>query len=67
MATGTGMLALAVPLAWSSGAGGQHLQVPTPASVRSEVIRLAGWVSGDSPPPPSVPAQQAGKAPGAQC
>ena len=66
MATGTGMLVLAVPLAWPSGAGGQHLPVPTPASVRSEVIRLADWVTGNRPPPPSVPAQQAGKAPGRQ-
>ena len=65
-ATGTGMLALAVPLAWPSGAGGQHLPVPTPTSVRSEVVRLADWVVGDSPPPPSVPAQRAGKAPGRQ-
>ena len=66
VATGTGMLALAVPLAWPSGAGGQHLQVPTPASVRSGVVRLAAWVSGDSPPPPSVPQQQEGTAPGRQ-
>ena len=66
VATGTGMLALAVPLAWPSGAGGQHLSVPTPASVRSEAIRLADWVAGNRPPPPSVPAQQAGRAPGIQ-
>jgi YD repeat-containing protein len=35
VATGTGMLALAVPLAWPSGAGGQHLGVPSASSVRS--------------------------------
>ena len=35
VAAGTGMLALALPLAWPSGAGGQHLDLPSAASVRS--------------------------------
>jgi hypothetical protein len=64
VATGTGMLALAVPLAWPSGAGGQHLNVPSAASVRSGVVRLADLVTGDSAPPPTVPVQQTGTAPG---
>ena len=64
VATGTGMLALAVPLAWPSGAGGQHLNVPTASSVRSGVVRLADWVAGDAAPPPTVPVQQSGTAAG---
>ena len=64
MATGTGMLALAVPLAWPGGVGGQHLTVPTASSVRSGVVRLADWVSGDTAPPPTVPVQQTGTAAG---
>ena len=63
VATGTGMLALAVPLAWPSGAGGQHLNVPSASSVRSGVVRLADFVTGDSAPPPKVPVQQTGTAP----
>ena len=31
--TGTGVLALAVPLAWPSGAAGQHLDLPSAASI----------------------------------
>src|SRR6185437_6473299 len=59
VATGTGMLALAVPLAWPSGAGGQHLDVPSAASVRAGVVRLADFVSGQSSPAPALPVQQA--------
>jgi hypothetical protein len=54
------MLALAVPLAWPGGAGGQHLNVPSAASVRSGVVRLADFVTGHSTPPPKVPVQQKG-------
>lgn len=61
--TGTGMLALAVPLAWPAGAGGQHLDIPSAGSVRSGIVRLADFVSGQSNPAPTVPAQQAGTAP----
>ena len=64
VATGTGMLALAVPLAWPSGAGGQHLDVPSAASVRSGVIRLADWMSDKATPAPTVPVQPAGTAAG---
>jgi len=64
VATGTGMLALAVPLAWPSGAGGQHLDVPSAASVRSGLVRLADFASGQSSPTPSVPVQQTGTAAG---
>ena len=46
---GAGMLALAVPLAWPSGAGGQHLSVPSAGSVRSGLVRLADFVSGVGP------------------
>jgi hypothetical protein len=59
------MLALAVPLAWPSGAGGQHLNVPSASSVRSGIVRLADLVTRDAPPP-KVPVQQAGTAPGRQ-
>ena len=58
------MLALAVPLAWPSGAGGQHLSVPTAGSVRSGVVRLADWMTGDSAPALVLPRQQAGTAAG---
>jgi len=61
---GAGMLALAVPLAWPSGAGGQHLDLPSASSVRSGLVRLADWVTDDSTPTPTVPAQQAGTAAG---
>ena len=64
VATGTGMLALAVPLAWPSGAGGQHLDAPSPASVRSGVIRLADWMSDKATPAPTVPVQPTGTAAG---
>jgi RHS repeat-associated protein len=64
VATGTGMLALAVPLAWPSGVGGQHLNVPSASSVRSGVVQLADFVTGHSTPPPTVPVQQRGTAPG---
>jgi hypothetical protein len=64
VAAGTGMLALAVPLAWPSGASGQHLDVPSAASVRSGVVRLADWVTRDGTPAPTVPVQQAGTAAG---
>jgi hypothetical protein len=64
VAAGTGMLALAVPLAWPSGASGQHLDVPSAASVRSGVVRLAAWVTHGATPAPSVPVQQAGTAAG---
>ncbi len=71
MATGTGMLALAVPLAWPGGVGGQHLSVPSASSVRSGVVRLADWVTEDTAPAPTVPAptvpaQQTGTAAGAK-
>ena len=48
--TGTGVLALAVPLAWPSGVGGQHLDLPSAASVQSGVVRLADFVSGQGTP-----------------
>ncbi|MGH2885854.1 MAG: hypothetical protein ACRDPA_24700, partial [Solirubrobacteraceae bacterium] len=60
--TGAGMLALAVPLAWPSGAGGQQLSVPPAGSVRSGLVRLADFVTGDGPPAPVVPTQQSGTA-----
>ncbi|MGH3296636.1 MAG: LamG-like jellyroll fold domain-containing protein [Trebonia sp.] len=63
VATGTGMAALAVPLAWPAGAGGQHLGFPSAGSVRSGVVRLADFVSGQSSPAPAVPAQPTGTAP----
>ena len=63
VATGTGMLALAVPLAWPGGAGGQHLNVPSASSVRSGIVRLADFVSGHGTPPPAVPVQQKGTLP----
>lgn len=66
VATGTGVLALAVPLAWQPGAGGQHLDIPSASSVRSGVIRLADWMTGDASTPPAVPAQQTGTAVGQQ-
>ncbi len=66
VATGTGVLALAVPMAWPSGAGGQHLDFPSASSVRSGVVRLADWVAGDSSAPPALPVQQAGTAAGQQ-
>ncbi|HTU04868.1 MAG TPA: hypothetical protein VMG13_04880, partial [Trebonia sp.] len=56
------MLALAVPLAWPSGAGGQHLSVPAAGSVRSGVVRLADWMVGDSGPALVLPQQQSGTA-----
>ena len=58
------MLALAVPLAWPSGAGGQHVTVPAAGSVRSGLVRLAGWMAGDSAPALVLPRQQAGTAAG---
>src|SRR5580700_2992950 len=61
---GAGMLALAVPLAWPSGAGGQHLSVPSAGSVRSGLVRLADWVTDDSAPAPTLPVQQTGTAAG---
>ena len=61
---GAGMLALAVPLAWPSGAGGQQLSVPSAGSVRSGLVRLADWVTGDSAPAPTLPVQQTGTAAG---
>ena len=64
MAAGTGVLALALPLAWQSGAGGQHLGLPPAASIRSEAVRLADFVTGTSSPAPKVPAQQSGTAAG---
>src|SRR6185437_13900989 len=63
-AAGSGMLALALPLAWSSGAGGQHLDLPSAASVRSGAERLADWVTDRGTPPPTLPAQQTGTAAG---
>ncbi len=63
-AAGTGMLALALPLAWPSGAGGQHLDLPSAASVRSGVVRLADFVTDSSSPAPKVPVQQSGTAAG---
>jgi hypothetical protein len=57
---GAGMLALAVPLAWPSGAGGQHLSVPAAGSVRSGLVRLADWMTGDSAPALVLPEQQSG-------
>lgn len=62
MGAGTGVLALAVPLAWPSGAGGQHLDLPSAASVRSGIVRLADFVSGQDTPAPTAPAQQSGAA-----
>jgi hypothetical protein len=44
------VLALAVPLAWPSGVGGQHLDLPSAASVQSGVVRLADFVSGQGTP-----------------
>jgi hypothetical protein len=64
--TGAGVLALAVPLAWPSGATGQHLAVPSAASVRSEAVRLADFVTGSGSPAPAVPVQQTGSAAGAR-
>jgi YD repeat-containing protein len=64
MAAGTGVLALALPLAWPSGAGGQHLDVPSAASVRAGVVRLADFVAGGGSPAPAVPVQQPGTAAG---
>jgi RHS repeat-associated protein len=58
VAAGTGVLALALPLAWPSGVSGQHLNLPSVASVRSEVVRLADFVAGDSSPASSAPVQQ---------
>jgi hypothetical protein len=58
------VLALALPLAWQSGAGGQHLDVPSAASIRSGVVRLADFVTGSSSPAPKVPVQQSGTAAG---
>ena len=66
VATGAGTLALAVPLAWPSGVGGQHLNVPTASAVRSGVVRLADWVTRDAAPAPTVPVQQGGTAAGAR-
>src|SRR5580700_1409194 len=57
---GAGMLALAVPLAWPSGAGGQHLSVPSAGPVRSGLVRLADFVTGDGPSALVVPEQQSG-------
>ena len=62
VATGTGVLALAVPLAWPSGAGGQHLSLPSASSVRSGVVRLADWVADSGSTPPPLPVQQSGTA-----
>ncbi len=62
--TGVGVLALAVPLAWPSGAAGQHLAVPSASSVRTEMVRLADFVTGNGSPAPTVPVQQAGTAAG---
>ena len=59
---GAGMLALAVPLAWPSGVGGQHLTVPSAGALPSGVVRLADWVTGDRPPALTVPEQQSGTA-----
>jgi len=65
VAAGTGVLALALPLAWPSGVGGQHLDVPSAASVRSGAVRLADFVTGGgSSPAPRVPVQQSGTAAG---
>ncbi len=44
-------------------AGGQHLGIPSAGSVRSGIVRLADFVSGQSSPAPTVPVQQAGTAP----
>ena len=63
-ATGVGLLALAVPLAWPSGAAGQHLAVPSASSVRAEAVRLASFVTGSGSPAPTVPVQQTGTAAG---
>ena len=65
VAAGTGVLALALPLAWPSGVGGQHLDVPSAASVRSGAVRLADFITGaGSSPAPRVPVQQSGTAAG---
>jgi RHS repeat-associated protein len=66
VATGSGVLALAVPLAWPSGVAGQHVDVPSAGSVRSGVVRLADWMTGDSAPATTTPAQQSGTAAGAK-
>jgi large repetitive protein len=63
--TGAGVLALAVPLAWPSGAAGQHLPVPSASSVRSGAVRLADFVTSSGSPAPAVPVQQEGTAAGA--
>ena len=65
VAAGTGVLALALPLAWPSGIGGQHLDLPSMASARYEVVRLADFVTGGgSSPAPKVPVQPSGTASG---
>ncbi|HEX6989918.1 MAG TPA: hypothetical protein VF282_10675, partial [Bacillota bacterium] len=58
------MLALAVPLAWPSGAAGQHLDLPSAASVRSGVVRLADFVSGQGTPAQPGQGGQPGSAAG---
>jgi len=44
----------------------EHTPMPTVAGIRAAVVRLADWVTGRTAPKPSVPQQQAGKAPGKQ-
>ena len=40
--------------------------LPTMAGIRSAAVHLVDWVTGKHAPAPSVPEQQAGKAPGSQ-
>jgi RHS repeat-associated protein len=61
------MLSVAMlPLLMGASSAGRPAPMPTAAGIRSAVVRLADWVSGQTPPKPVVPRQAAGKVPGKQ-
>lgn len=64
---GVVVLVLAMlPMPMGAASANVRTPMPTVAGIRGAIVRLADWLTGRTPPLPSVPHQQAGKAPGRQ-
>jgi RHS repeat-associated protein len=55
-----------LPMLMGAGSADGQAPMPTAAGIRNAIVRLADWVTGRTPPPPVLPRQATGKAPGAQ-
>ena len=55
-----------LPTLMGAAVPGEHTPMPTWAGLRAEVVRVADWMTGKTPPKPIVPGQASGTVPGRQ-